>query len=119
MKILCGKQIHPYFQDTLKVSEHDFEIYTGTAPDNSEIDILVTMLSQTIDTKFLDSFPRVKLVLNYAVGFNNIDVGLCKSRGILVGNTPGVLTEATVHHTLLLMLAAARQLKSSTSCFCV
>jgi glyoxylate reductase len=113
MKILCGKQIHPYFQDALKASGHNFDFYTGTAPNNSEIDILVTMLSQTVDGKFLEKFPSLKMVLNYAVGFNNIDLDLCQSKGILVGNTPGVLTEATAHHTLLLMLAASRQLKLS------
>ncbi len=113
MKVLCGKQIHPYFQDTLEVSGYDFDFYTGTAPNNSEVDILVTMLSQTVDDSFLKKFPNLKMVLNYAVGFNNIDLDLCRSKGILVGNTPGVLTEATAHHTLLLMLAASRQLKLS------
>ena len=52
MKVLCGKQIHPYFQDTLEVSGYDFDFYTGTAPNNSEVDILVTMLSQTVDDSF-------------------------------------------------------------------
>ncbi len=114
MKILCSKPIHPYFQETLKASENNIDIYTGSAPDNSEVDVVVTMLSNKVDNDFLENYPNLKLVLNYAVGFNNIDIELCNSRGILVGNTPGVLTEATAHHTLLLMLAASRQLKQAT-----
>ncbi len=113
MSILCFKQIHPYFSETLKDSDHDFDIYTGSAPDNSEVDIVVTMLSNKVDYDFLENYPNLKLVLNCAVAFNNIDIEECNSRGILVGNTPGVLTEATAHHTLLLMLAASRQLKPS------
>ncbi|NNE37032.1 MAG: D-glycerate dehydrogenase [Gammaproteobacteria bacterium] len=113
MKILCEKAIHPCFEQTLQNSGYEFDIYTGNSSNDSEIDVLVTTLTQTVNSQYLNNFPGLKLVLNYAVGFNNIDIDYCLSRGILVGNTPGVLTEATAHHTLLLMLAASRHLKPS------
>ena len=112
-QVLCGKKIHSYFQDALEESNHHFDIHYGEVTEKEDIDILVPVLSQRIDAGFLAPFKKLKLVLNYAVGYNNIDLEYCRSRQILVGNTPGVLTEATAHHTLLLMLAASRNLKSS------
>ena len=71
---------------------------------------LVTMLSDKIDGTLLDAAGGgLKVVANYAVGFNNIDVRACRERGVAVGNTPDVLTDATADVTVLLMLAAARQ----------
>lgn len=112
-QILCGKDIHSGFREALNQSEYSFDIHVGDVPDKASVDILVTMLSKTVDEAFLAPYTNVKLVLNYAVGFNNIDLDYCRSRQILVGNTPGVLTEATAHHALLLMLAASRNLQPS------
>ena len=70
---------------------------------------LVTMLSDKIDGTVLDAAgDGLKVVANYAVGFNNIDVEACEARGVRVGNTPGILTHATADVAVLLMLAAAR-----------
>ena len=52
-------------------------------------------LTDRIDGELLDAGPRLKVVSNFAVGFNNIDVPAATARGICVGNTPGVLTDAT------------------------
>jgi len=70
---------------------------------------LITMLSDRIDAGLLDGVgPALRVVANYAVGFDNIDLEACKRRGIRVTNTPGVLTEATADLAWSLILAAAR-----------
>jgi glyoxylate reductase len=73
-----------------------------------ECDGLVSLLTDRIDAPLLDSAPRLKVVSNFAVGFNNIDIAAATQRGILVGNTPGVLTDATADMAMVLLLAASR-----------
>ena len=72
---------------------------------------LVTMLHDPIDVRLLDALPSLKVVANVAVGFNNIDVAACSERGIVVCNTPGVLTEATADLTWTLILACTRRVR--------
>jgi glyoxylate reductase len=72
-------------------------------------DGLVSLLTDRIDPGLLDTAPRLKVVSNYAVGFNNIDVDAATARGIAVGNTPGVLTDATADMAFCLLIAAARR----------
>jgi glyoxylate reductase len=73
-------------------------------------DGLVSLLTDRIDAALLDRAPRLKVVSNYAVGFNNIDIPAATARGIAVGNTPGVLTDATADLALTLLVAAARRI---------
>jgi glyoxylate reductase len=75
-----------------------------------DCDGLVSLLTDRIDGPLLDAAPRLKVVSNYAVGFNNVDVSACTARGVCVGNTPGVLTDATADIAVTLMLAAARRI---------
>jgi glyoxylate reductase len=73
-------------------------------------DGLCTMLSDRVDDELLDSAgPRLKIVANYAVGYDNVDVEACTRRGVLVSNTPDVLTEATAELTLALLLGLVRR----------
>jgi glyoxylate reductase len=72
-------------------------------------DGLVALLTDRIDAALLDAAPRLKVVSNYAVGFNNIDVPAATARGVAVGNTPGVLTDATADMAFCLLIAAARR----------
>ncbi len=69
---------------------------------------LVTLLTDPIDSVVLQSLPNLKVIAQYAVGFDNIDVEFATSRGIVVTNTPGVLTETTADLTWALIMAAAR-----------
>jgi glyoxylate reductase len=75
----------------------------------AQLDGLVSLLTDRIDADLLDQAPRLKVVSNFAVGFNNIDVKACTERGIAVGNTPGVLTDATADMAFCLLIAAARR----------
>lgn len=71
---------------------------------------LLTMLTDQIDGAVLDACPQVRVVANMAVGYDNIDVGAATERGVLVTNTPGVLTETTADLTFALLLASARRI---------
>ena len=77
-------------------------------------DYIYSLLTDTIDAHFLevcaDSTPRLKMVANMAVGFNNIDVTAATRLGIAVSNTPGVLSDTTADLTLGLLLATARRI---------
>jgi glyoxylate reductase len=72
---------------------------------------VLTLLTDRVDAEFLDRAGKgLKVVSNYAVGFDNVDVPECTRRGIPVGNTPGVLTETTADLAFALLMAAARRL---------
>jgi glyoxylate reductase len=73
-------------------------------------DGVLTLLTDKVDDEFLDrAGPGLKVVSNFAVGFDNIDVPACTRRGIAVGNTPGVLTDTTADLAWALLMAAARR----------
>ena len=73
-------------------------------------DGLLTMISDHIDGAFLDAAPSIRIVSQLAVGYDNIDVHAATERGVLVCNTPGVLTDAVADLAFALMLAQARRL---------
>ena len=74
------------------------------------VDGALTLLTDKVDDEFLDAAgPQLRVVSNYAVGFDNIDVAACARRGVRVGNTPGVLTETTADLAWALLMAAARR----------
>lgn len=73
-------------------------------------DCLLSQLTDKIDGALLDLNPKLKVVANYAVGFNNIDVDAATARKVPVTNTPGVLTETTADLTFALLLACARRI---------
>jgi len=79
-----------------------------------EIDGLYCLLTESIDDSLLSLAPKLKVVSNMAVGHNNIDVESATRRGIMVTNTPGVLTETTADLTFALLMATARRLVESS-----
>ena len=74
-----------------------------------DIDGLYCMLTDIIDRSMLVNAAKLKVISNMAVGFNNIDIEAATQRGIMVTNTPGVLTETTADLTFALLMAAARR----------
>jgi glyoxylate reductase len=101
------------------IKEHcDAEIWSDPLPPPYAVlrqkvagcDGLVSLLTDKIDAALLEAAPRLKVVSNYAVGFNNIDVAAASARGVAVGNTPGVLTDATADMAFCLLIGAARRL---------
>jgi glyoxylate reductase len=77
-----------------------------------EADIVLCTLTDDLSRPTIEAARggQVKLLANFGVGFNHIDLGAAREQGIAVTNTPGVLTEDTADHTLLLMLAVARRI---------
>ena len=80
-----------------------------------DVDALVSMLSEKINGELFDAAPRLRIVANYAVGYDNVDVEEATRRGIYVTNTPDVLTNATADFAWTLLLAAARRLVEADS----
>jgi glyoxylate reductase len=75
------------------------------------VDGIVSLLTDKIDGEVMDAAgPQLKIISNVAVGYDNVDVAAAKQRGILVTNTPGVLTETSADMAFALLLAAARRL---------
>jgi len=76
----------------------------------AQVDGILTLLTDRIDADLIArASPALKVISQYAVGFDNIDIQAATQRGIAVGNTPGVLTETTADFTWALMMAAARR----------
>ncbi|MCW5882727.1 MAG: D-glycerate dehydrogenase [Anaerolineae bacterium] len=75
-----------------------------------DIDGIFCLLTERINDELLDAAPKLRVVSNMAVGFDNIDVAACTRRGLPVGNTPGVLTETTADLAFALLMAGARRI---------
>jgi glyoxylate reductase len=75
------------------------------------MDGVLSLLTDRVDDEFLDAAgPQLKVVSNFAVGYDNINVPACARRGVAVGNTPGVLTETTADLAFALLMASARRI---------
>lgn len=103
--------------------EHETEVWGEDLPPPHEqllarapmIDGLLSLPTDRIDAEVIDSAPQLKAISNYAVGYDNVDLAAATARGIPVGHTPGVLTDATADLTFALLLDAARQLAEATA----
>jgi glyoxylate reductase len=97
---------------------HDVDLWSERLPPSpaelrdraANADGLLALLTDRIDADLIAHCPRLRAISNYAVGYDNVDVDAATARGIPVGNTPDVLTEATADLTFALLLAAARRL---------
>jgi glyoxylate reductase len=97
---------------------HDIELWPGEEPPPYDAlvrhaaaaDGIVCLLTDRMDAALIDASPRLRVISNVAVGYDNIDVAAATHRGIPVGNTPGVLTETTADLAFALLLAGARRL---------
>ncbi len=95
----------------------DVEVWTDPLPPSPDQlaallrgrDGALTLLTDTIDGDVLDREPQLKVVSNFAVGYDNIDVEAATARGVAVGNTPDTLTETTADFAFALLMAAARR----------
>ena len=97
---------------------YDIDLWTEELPPSRPVllgrvrgvDGLLCLLTDRIDGEVMDSAgPQLKVISNHAVGFDNIDVPAATARGIPVGNTPGILTDATADFAFTLLLSAARR----------
>src|SRR3989344_3148651 len=77
-------------------------------------DAMLSILTEKITAEVMDAgAPTLKIVANYAVGFDNIDLEAAKQKNIMVTNTPGVLTDTVAEHTFALMLSIAHRISEA------
>ena len=107
--------------ERLRAAGHDVAVHPGELPPTraellagaADAEALLPMLTERIDEAVLDAAPRLRAIANYAVGCDNIDLAAVAARGIPVGVTPDVLTDATADLAMALLLAAARRLPAA------
>lgn len=120
-KVYVTRQL---FDEAMEFLEHhtDVEVFEGV--DNAiprelllskvrDVDGLLPLLTDTIDSEVMDAGKNLKVISNYAVGYNNIDVETATKRGIYVTNTPGILTDTTADCAFALLMAAARRISEA------
>ncbi len=120
-KIYCTASIPSAGPELLKKQGMQVRVYDkDKAASASEItkglkdaDALICLLSDPIDADMINSAPRLKIIANYAVGYNNIDLQAAQAKGIVVTNTPDVLTAATADLTWALILAVSKRIPES------
>jgi len=116
MKIYVTRQIPAAGIEPL--SEHEVEVYAGEVPIGRNelieklrtVDAVIPLLTDELDADILGYAKNLKVIANYAVGYDNIDMEEATERGIVVTNTPDVLTDATAELTWALIFAASRRL---------
>lgn len=116
MNIAVTRRLFPDQIDRLR-EKYDVAVWDSDLPPTPAelIDFLkgstgaLTLLTDKIDSDALDSLPDLRVVSNFAVGYDNIDVPAATDRGVAVCTTPDVLTETTAEFTMALLFAAARQ----------
>jgi glyoxylate reductase len=99
-------------------AEHEVDVWDENRPPPRDVlleraanaDALLTIITERVDAELFDAAPSVKAVANLAVGTDNIDLDEAARRGIPVGNTPGVLTDATADIAFALLLGIARRI---------
>jgi glyoxylate reductase len=104
-------------------AEHELVVWPNRLPPApeelaaavAEAEGLLSLLTDRVDATLLEAAPRLRAISNYAVGVDNVDLEAASARGIPVGHTPDVLTEATADMTFALLLATARKLPEATA----
>ncbi len=119
-KVFVTRKIPDVGLNLLK-EKYEVEVFSSeTNPKKDQLingakdaDALIPLLSDEIDTEVMEKCSNLKIIANYAVGYDNIDLKAAKKHGIYVSNTPGALTETTADMTWTLLMAAARRVVES------
>ncbi|MDR4507509.1 MAG: D-glycerate dehydrogenase [Candidatus Brocadiaceae bacterium] len=99
------------FCTTVEINQNDRPLsYDELLEKGRDKDGVLSMLSDRIDARFIDEAKNLKVIANYAVGYDNIDIEAAKKRGIVVTNTPGVLTDSTADMAWALLFAINRRI---------
>ncbi len=118
MEIFITREIPEIAENLLKKRKIKVSVYRGNKSISKSIliknvrnaDGIISLLSDRIDKEVIEAMPKCKIIANYAVGYNNIDIKYASEKGIVVTNTPDVLTESTAEIAIALMLACSRRL---------
>jgi glyoxylate reductase len=118
MRVFITRELPEIAFRMLKQNKISFDYYTKDQPIPRKLllqkvkscEALISLLTEKIDREVIDSMPNCKIIANYAVGYNNIDIDYAKKKNIIVTNTPDVLTESTADLTMALVLSCGRRL---------
>jgi glyoxylate reductase len=118
MKIFITRDIPDSAINFLRRKGFDVKVYKSKTAipkerlekEVSKIDALISLITDKIDVKLIGRMQKCKVIANYAVGYNNINVEYAKKKNIIVTNTPDVLTDSTADFTMALVLACARNI---------
>lgn len=118
MKVYITRELPEIAFKLLRQNKISFDYYKKDQPiprnlllnKIKDCEALITLLTEKIDKEVIDQMPRCKIISNYAVGYNNIEIEYAKKKKIIVTNTPDVLTESTADLTMALVLACARRI---------
>jgi glyoxylate reductase len=118
MKVFITRELSQIAFDLLYKNNIPFDYYKKDKPIPRSIllkkvkkcNALISLLTEKIDKELIDKMSNCKIIANYAVGYNNIDIEYAKKKNIVVTNTPDVLTDSTADLTMALVLACARRL---------
>ncbi len=109
-RVLVAAELKSLLEPSLLINLDITWLAAGDPTPKGDWEAIVPLLSRWIGGTELKNLPKLRVVANCAVGYNNVDLVAAEMRGILVTNTPGVLTEATADLTWALILATARRL---------
>lgn len=120
MKVAFTRNIPRIAEDLLKKEGFEVTVFESDKPiDKKQLikigkdaDAIISLLTDKIDKEVIDNLVKCKVIANYAVGFNNIDVDYAKSKGIVITHTPDILTDSTADLAVSLVLACCRNLKT-------
>ena len=118
MKVFITRELPEIAFRLLKENRISFDYYRKDQPIPRKLflekikncEALISLLTEKIDKEAIDQMPKCKIIANYAVGYNNIDIDYAQKKKIIVTNTPDVLTESTADLAMALVLACARRL---------
>ena len=118
MKVFITRELPEIAFRLLKENKLSFDYYKKDQPIPRELllekikscEALISLLTEKIDSEIIDQMPKCKIIANYAVGYNNIDIDYAKKKNIIVTNTPDVLTDSTADLTMALVLSCSRRL---------
>ncbi len=118
MKVYITREIPDIAAELLKNKKIDVKVYKENKPIPYELlkkevkdtDGVISLLTDKFDEEMIDSMSNCRIIANYAVGYNNINVAYANKKGITVTNTPDVLTDSTADLAMTLVLACSRRL---------
>jgi len=118
MKVFITRDISERAVHLLRKEKFQVNVYKKDKPISrnelikniKDADAIIALLTEKFDKELIDKIPKCKIIANYAVGFNNIDVDYTTKKNIIVTNTPDVLTESTADLAMALILACSRRL---------
>jgi glyoxylate reductase len=118
MKVFITREIPEIAFNLLKKKNFEVNVFRGEKPisynllksEVKDADAVISLLTDRFDEKIIDQMNKCKIIANYAVGFNNINIAYANKKGITVTNTPDVLTDSTADLAMALVLACSRRL---------